>query len=178
MVHLQTIQSLDRESQKAHASLAGFKTCLDFLRELSETYWHAGFYLDFFELAGAKLPTATSSNFRKEFNDEDLRSRRDQDENPTTKFLRVDDDQDHNQGGPRSLDSTTRVGSVPPSAQPESNSSNLGSEGPAFKQRYPEEIVGHKESSSDLENFMEFDENLLETWLDKFGLFQSLFPSL
>ncbi|KAI7971102.1 hypothetical protein EIK77_007218 [Talaromyces pinophilus] len=172
-----------QSSQDYRISMAHYQTCMKFLKQLGEVYWHASFYHDLFKLAASHISATphpqdagVSENLREKLSSATVFS----DNNPQCQFetpgcdLALEDDAFNRR--PRSpVDYFVSARSPAPIFE-----SNGNSVMPVFETAFNLESIetfdpGHVDDGG--LNLRGVDIQALTEWLNQDGIFQSFFPS-
>ena len=174
VIHLQTLRpsyhTLNDSRSRSH-----FQTCMKFLHQLGEVYWHADFYHDFFEIAASsslagpaqgtasvdQVPPVSSSSRQTQ-----MMGQLQGEDKPKigTKRKRKTGPIDHNAFLTSTPSDLTSMDPLPPS--------NLDELSPAQDQRSC--LQGPPSVSRE---FFEQNDEIFTNWLDDYAFFQNLFPS-
>lgn len=190
IVHLLMMRANDSSGKQRDADR--FDECMSFLQQLSEIYWHASFYHEFFELAASNSQTTSAQTgasgardplvaFLNDRMPGKLAGKASEPHSQNVSRKRTPSDP----GGAADQMSSARTGTsdgnqgnTSRGAVPRRNGS---SERPATTPP-PEGILadppvlGALVASEDV-TLLESSGQLFEDWLDEFGLFHNLFPS-
>lgn len=170
-----------QSSQDYRISMAHYQTCMKFLKQLGEIYWHASFYYDLFKLAASHISATphpqdagVSENLHERLSSATVFS----DNNPQGQFETTGcdlalEDAFNRPGSP--MDYFVNARSPVPSFESNGNSAK-----PVFDPVLSLESIeafdsGHVDDGG--LNLEGVDIQALTEWLDQDGIFQSFFPS-
>jgi hypothetical protein len=135
--------------ENKQAAESHFQSCMRCLKKLGETFWHASFYHDLFEIASQGLGTRSNSCPKRNIQSTGL--------------------QDTEFNGDRIciLDPPLARVQDPGAEIPEEGRSSIGSE----------RVLSNYDQSSSIVDSSIYEDESLQNWLDGYGLFHSLLPS-